>query len=463
MVQVGRVLRRRWTKLAPIKPAPPVIKTRMVFPFEGQVFFWLSVSSVVINRVRSVGVWVVRHTGGMTKVLLLEDIHDHARDTFEKCGFNVTSLSGALSVDELLVHVRDAVILGVRSNTAVPAVVFEQAPLLQAVGAFCIGINHIDVVAAAGVGVGCFNAPFSNTRSVVELALGNIVALNRRLASLSEQMHAGVWSKSAAGAHEVRGQTLGIVGYGNIGSQLSVLAEALGMNVVAFDVADKLTLGNARQCGSLAELLAVADVVSLHVDGRGENKGFFGAAQFAAMRPGSLFLNLSRGSVVDYVALAQAVRSGHVRGAAVDVFPQEPSVNGADFESVLRGLPNVIMTPHIGGSTQEAQADIGRFVAGKLCDFVRCGATSLSVNLPQVVPGPWAGDRLLYLHRNAPGALAEANGVLGERGVNIVGQTLATSGELGYVVSDVGAGQAGQVVAPLEELRDAVQVRLLTR
>ncbi len=308
-----------------------------------------------------------------------------------------------------------------------------------------------------------FNAPFSNTRSVVELVVSEIIALARHLTDKNAKMHNGEWDKSAAGAHEVRGRTLGIVGYGNIGSQLSVVAEALGMRVIFYDVADKLALGNARRCETLEELLAEAETVSLHVDGRAGNAGFFGAEQFALMRPRSLFLNLCRGFVVDHAALRERLLSGDIAGAAVDVFPDEPKIAGDPFISGLQGIPNVILTPHVGGSTQEAQEDIGRFVAGKLRDFVGGGATTMSVNLPplQIAELQGSASRLLHIHRNVPGVLATANGILADFGANIEQQTLSTRGDLGFVVTDVGCALSEELVAKLRGLPETVGLRVI--
>jgi D-3-phosphoglycerate dehydrogenase / 2-oxoglutarate reductase len=332
-----------------------------------------------------------------------------------------------------------------------------------ALGTFGIGTNQIDLRAAADRGVAVFNAPFSNTRSVVELALAEIIALTRRLTQKDAALHAGVWDKSAEGAHEVRGRTLGIVGYGNIGSQLSVVAEALGMRVVFYDTADKLALGNARRCSHLDELLEVADVVSLHVDGRPGNAGLFGEPQLRRMRRGALFLNLSRGFVVDHESLHEHLVSGHLAGVAVDVFPEEPKAQGDEFASILRGLPNVILTPHVGGSTEEAQEDIGRFVAGKLRDFVATGATMLSVNMPQVDLAQQRGThRLAHLHSNVPGVLARVNGVLADHGVNIEGQVLTTHGDLGYLLTDIGLDYASDVVEELGQLPETVRLRVLS-
>lgn len=398
----------------------------------------------------------------MPTALLLENLHPHARTILEAAGFDVVTRTGALDESELVEALAGVQVLGIRSKTTVPADVLAAAPDLEVVGAFCIGTNQIDLHAAAGRGIAVFNAPFSNTRSVVEIAIADIISLTRRLTVFDKEMHAGVWNKSATGAHEVRGRTLGIIGYGNIGTQLSVLAENLGMSVVFYDSAEKLALGNARRMDTLDELLETADVVTLHVDGRAGNAGMFGAKQIARMRPGSIFLNLSRGFVVDYAALRDAVLSGHVAGAAVDVFPVEPKRKGDPFESELRGLPNVILTPHTGGSTEEAQEAIGQFVANKVRDYLATGSTNLSVNLPNLAldQRPDA-HRVAYLHRNVPGVLATINATLAEHGVNIEGQLLATRGELGYVVTDVSAPVSSDVVDVLAGRPESLRLRLL--
>src|SRR5580658_475062 len=396
-----------------------------------------------------------------TRALLLENIHPDASLRLAKEGYQVETLPRALGEDELIEAVHGVHLLGIRSGTQVTARVLDHAPDLVAIGAFCIGVNQIDLAAASKHGVAVFNAPFSNTRSVVELALAEIIAMARRLPEKNTKMHAGVWDKSAAGSHEVRGRKLGIVGYGNIGTQLSVLAENLGMSVFFYDVADKLALGNARRCSTLAELLESVGTVTLHVDGRDGNRGFFGEAEFAAMRPRSLFLNLSRGFVVDHAALRRHVESGHIAGAAIDVFPEEPKGSGEEFVSELRGLPNVILTPHIGGSTEEAQQDIGEFVSGKLVDFAEGGATAMSVNLPNVaLPAVPGTHRLIHLHKNVPGVLASINRVLAEHGVNVEGQLLRTRDEFGYVLTDIGTQYSDEV---LDELRAMdVTIRLRT-
>ena len=399
----------------------------------------------------------------MLKALLLENIHPQGREILESTGFEVVTRSGALDEAELAAALDGVHLLGIRSKTQVTAEVLESAGDLLAIGAYCIGTNQIDVRTAAGRGIAVFNAPFSNTRSVVELAISEIIALTRRLTEFDKQMHAGVWNKSAAGAHEVRGRTLGIVGYGNIGTQLSVLAENLGMSVVFYDTAEKLALGNARRMHSLDELLEAADVVTLHVDGRSGNAGLFGAQQFARMRPGSVFLNLSRGFVVDYSALRDAVVSGQVSGAAVDVFLHEPKGNGDPFESELRALPNVILTPHTGGSTEEAQENIGQFVSHKVRDYLATGSTTLSVNLPNVALDSMPDmHRLAYLHRNVPGVLAAVNATLAQHGVNIEGQLLATRGDIGYVVTAAGAPVTDDVIEALSSRPESVRLRVLS-
>jgi D-3-phosphoglycerate dehydrogenase / 2-oxoglutarate reductase len=397
------------------------------------------------------------------KALLLENIHPDAATALTAAGIEVTTAKGALSEAELIPAVQSVELLGIRSKTQVTGDVLKQAPGLLAIGAFCIGTNQIDTATASELGVAVFNAPFSNTRSVVELAIAEMISLTRRLTEKNRALHEGTWDKSAEGAHEMRGRRLGIVGYGNIGSQLSVLAEGLGMSVVFYDTAEKLALGNARSCESLEELLDIADIVTLHVDGRDGNAGMFEEAQFARMRRGAVFLNLSRGFVVDHHALAVHITSGHLAGAAIDVFPEEPSRQGDPFASDLRGLPNVILTPHIGGSTEEAQQDIGRFVAAKLRDFVSSGSTTLSVNLPQIALDQQPGShRLAHLHTNTPGVLAKVNGVLADHKVNIEGQLLATRGQLGYLLTDIGCDYAPEVVQALAAMPETRRLRVLS-
>jgi D-3-phosphoglycerate dehydrogenase len=385
------------------------------------------------------------------KALLTESIHPVAVESLEAAGYEVDLRTRSLSEDELVEQLPGVHLLGIRSNTHVTARALDAATDLLALGCFCIGTNQVDLGAATERGIAVFNAPYSNTRSVVELVIGEIIALARRLPEKTQRMHDGVWDKSAKGSHEIRGRTLGIVGYGNIGTQLSNMAEAIGMRVVFFDTADRLAHGNARRMSSLEELLEVADVVSLHVDGRPGNAGFFGEKEFARMKPRAMFINASRGMVVDNESLRDHLVSGHISGAALDVFPVEPKAQGDEFESVLRGLDNGILTPHVGGSTQEAQEEIGWFVSGKLAGFVAGGNTSLSVNLPAVAVPPLeeGHSRLGFLHQNVPGILAEVNALFAEDGCNVTGQHLATSGSLGYVVTDATGPLCGQAVERL--------------
>ncbi|MGB3618929.1 MAG: phosphoglycerate dehydrogenase [Catalinimonas sp.] len=396
------------------------------------------------------------------KVLLLENIHPRAQATFEQEGYTVEVVSGGMDEEEICRRVRDVSILGIRSKTQVTARVLESANRLMAVGAFCIGTNQVDLVAAQRRGVAVFNAPYSNTRSVVEMAIAELIMLIRGLYPKSVAMHEGRWEKTAEGSHEIRGKTLGIVGYGNIGAQLSVLAEALGMRVCFYDVVDRLALGNARRRESLPELLAEADAVTLHIDGRPENAGVFGAREFAAMKPGAVFLNLARGQVVDIPALVEVLKSGHLAGAGVDVFPEEPKNNQETFVSELRGLPNVLLSPHVGGSTQEAQFNIAEYVPGKLIDYVNTGSTFMSVNFPNLqLPTFKRAHRLLHIHRNVPGVLAQINRVLSEHGTNIVGQYLKTNEEIGYVITDVDRKYDRDVIKALRGVPNTIKFRVL--
>ncbi len=397
------------------------------------------------------------------RALLLESLDPQATELLSAAGVDVTNHAGAMDQDELIAALEGVELLGIRSATQVTAKVLESAPSLIAIGTFSIGTNQIDLGSAARLGIPVFNAPFSNTRSVVELAIAEIIGLMRRLPEHNRSLQDGVWSKSSAGSHEVRGRTLGIIGYGNIGSQLSVVAEALGMKVVFFDVAEKLALGNATKAVTLADVLEVADFVSLHVDGRPGNAGFFGAKEFALMKEGSIFLNLSRGFVVDIEALHASMAEGHIAGAAIDVFAVEPKKKGDKFVTPLRELGNVFLTPHIGGSTEEAQRDIGIFVAARLRDYVEQGSTSLSVNLPSLSLEAQTGThRVALIHENIPGVLAAVNNVFATHGVNIEGQLLGTRGELGYVVTDVAAGMTEDAIAELSAMPSTVRLRTIS-
>jgi len=374
------------------------------------------------------------------KVLLLENVHDTALAHLAANGYtSVERLPGALDAAALAAAVADVHMIGIRSRTKLTAEVLEAAGKLIAVGCFCIGTNQVDLAAAERLGVPVFNAPYSNTRSVAELVLGEIVMLARRIPEKSAATHAGRWLKSAEGSQEIRGKTLGIVGYGHIGSQLSVLAEAIGLRVLFFDVVEKLALGNARAASSLDDLLAQSDFVSLHVPDTPQTRGMIGTREIGTMREGSHLINAARGTVVDVEALADALRDRHVAGAAIDVFPREPAGADEEFVSPLRGLPNVILTPHVGGSTGEAQAMIGTEVAEKLVRWSDNGSTLGAVNFPEVQLPVMAGvgSRFMHIHRNVPGVISHINEVFSTRGMNIVGQYLRTGGEIGYVVVDV--------------------------
>jgi D-3-phosphoglycerate dehydrogenase len=396
------------------------------------------------------------------KVLLLENVHPVAVQLFEQEGFNVEIRKGALDEDELIEAIRDVSILGIRSKTNVTARVLEHANKLMTIGAFCIGTNQIDLTACTKRGVAVFNAPYSNTRSVVELAIGEIIMLIRGIVPKSNSMHRGEWDKSAKNSYEVRGKKLGLVGYGNIGTQLSVVAEALGMEVYFYDVVDKLALGNTRKCKTLDELLAVSDIISLHTDGRKENKNLIGEREFGLMKTGVIFLNLSRGHIVDIPALVNAIKQGKVIGTGVDVFPEEPKTNNEEFMSELRELPNVILTPHIGGSTEEAQANIGNFVPAKLLEYINNGSTYGSVNFPELqLPLLKDSHRLLHIHANVPGILAKMNTIFAKYHINIHGQYLKTNEQIGYVITDVAKEYADEVVQELKGIDNTIKFRLL--
>jgi D-3-phosphoglycerate dehydrogenase len=394
--------------------------------------------------------------------LLLENIHADAAAHLASEGYKVETLSDALPEAELIRSLKGVSILGIRSKTRVTAGALAAADRLLAIGCFCIGTEQVDLASAGGRGVAVFNAPYSNTRSVVELAIGEIVMLMRRAVESDRILHAGGWRKSAQGCMEVRGKTLGIIGYGHIGSQLSVLAEAMGMNVLYHDLAEVMPLGNARKAKSLGELLAKSDVVSVHVDGRRENTNLIGERELKKMRQGAHLLNLSRGNIVDLEALAASLKAGHLGGAGVDVFPAEPNSNKEPFDTPLRGIANVILTAHIGGSTAEAQQGIGMFVANRLVDHVNTGSTAGSVNLPEIAlpPTPRA-HRFLHLHRNQPGVLAEINGLLARRKINILGQSLRTSESVGYVVTDVNKTYDDAVVDELRAVAGTIRFRVL--
>lgn len=398
------------------------------------------------------------------RTLLLENISDTAVQLLAEDGYvNVGREKKALEGEALKAALKGVHLLGIRSRTEVTADALDAADRLITIGCFCIGTNQVDLDAARQRGIPVFNAPFSNTRSVAELTLGEIVMLLRGVVPKNESAHRGGWEKSADGLREVRGRTLGIVGYGNIGSQLSVLAESFGMRVIYYDRSAKLPLGNASRCACLDELLHWSDIVTLHVPETAETMGMIGAAQIAKMKPGAVLINNARGTLVDLAALAKALRDGHLSGAALDVFPEEPKRNGDPFVSPVQGIPNVILTPHIGGSTEEAQSRIGEEVARKLADYSDTGSTVGAVNFPQVaLPARPTGTRFMHVHRNEPGVLGNVNQVFARRGVNIAGQYLQTDGEMGYVVVDAGATRDGEaILSELRALPGTIRARLL--
>lgn len=399
------------------------------------------------------------------KVLLLEGISPSAVETFRAAGYNnIVTHAKSLPEDELRKAIADAHFVGIRSRTHLSADVLAEAKRLMAIGCFCIGTNQVDLEAAELAGVPVFNAPYSNTRSVAELVLAEAIMLLRGIPQKSAQCHRGGWSKSAAGSREARGKTLGIIGYGHIGTQVGVLAEGLGMQVIFHDIETKLSLGNARATRDLDELLATSDVVTLHVPETPATRMMFGGAQMAKMKPGAHLINASRGTVVDIDALAAALHSGHIGGAAVDVFPEEPKGNDDPLVSPLLGIDNVILTPHVGGSTLEAQDNIGIEVAAKLVRYSDNGSTLSAVNFPEVTLPEHAGShRLLHIHRNVPGVLSRVNEIFGQRGINIDGQFLRTDANVGYVVIDVSAddAQATELRAALTAIPGTLRTRVL--
>jgi D-3-phosphoglycerate dehydrogenase len=396
------------------------------------------------------------------KVLLLENIHPSAHELFRSEGFQLEVLSGALGEADLAARIEDVHILGIRSKTKVTERVLSGARRLLTLGCFCIGTNQVDLAAANRRGIPVFNAPFSNTRSVAEMIMAEIVMLSRRLGDRVREMHTGAWRKVATGSYEVRGKTLGIVGYGHIGRQVGVIAEGLGMRVLFFDVAARLSMGNNYSTKTLDELLAQSDFVTLHVPETPQTKGMMGAREIAVMREGAYLLNASRGTVVDIAALAEALKAGHLAGAAIDVFPQEPETNSDGFETPLRELSNVILTPHIGGSTAEAQEAIGREVGSALTKFVNAGATTGAVNFPHVesalIPGK---HRILNVHKNVPGVLRDINRIVSDKGANIAAQVLATDPTIGYLVMDLDQDVSRDVKNAMAVLDTSLKTRIL--
>jgi len=395
------------------------------------------------------------------KVLLLENVHPEAFKKLSKDGFSVELVKTSLDETALIEKIKGVHVLGIRSKTQLTQKVLDAADKLMAVGAFCIGTTQIDLEACKKKGVVVFNAPYSNTRSVVELAIGEIIMLMRSIFPRSTEIHQGQWNKTAANSREVRGKNLGIIGYGNIGKQLSVLAEAMGMHVYFYDVNDQLSIGNATKCDHLNELLVLSDVVSLHIDDNKANKDFFNKAAFEAMKHGALLVNLSRGFVVNIEALVSALKSGQIGGAAVDVYPEEPISNGA-FVTALQGMENVILTPHIGGSTEEAQRDIANFVPNKIMEYMNSGNTVDAVNFPNIrLPKQQNAHRFLHIHKNVPGIMAKINEVLASFDMNISGQFLSTDAEVGYVISDLDKDYNKEVIKALKEIPNTIKFRVL--
>jgi D-3-phosphoglycerate dehydrogenase len=396
------------------------------------------------------------------KVLLLENIHESAHELFRAEGLHLETLSTALSEDDLVLRMEDVHVLGIRSKTKVTDRVLSGARRLLTVGCFCIGTNQVDLASANRRGIPVFNAPFSNTRSVAEMIMAEVVVLSRRLGDRAREMHAGEWRKVATDAFEVRNKTLGIVGYGHIGRQIGVIAEALGMRVLFFDVAAKLPMGNNRSTKSLDELLGQSDFVTMHVPETPQTRGMIGARELAAMRAGAYLLNASRGTVVDIAALAESLRTGHLSGAAIDVFPDEPEKNSDGFVSPLQGLSNVVMTPHIGGSTAEAQEAIGREVATAVIKFINAGVTTGTVNFPSIDAPPTPGKhRILNVHKNVPGVLRDINRIVSEKGANIATQVLATDPEIGYLVMDLDQDVSHDVKNAVAALATSIRTRIL--
>lgn len=395
------------------------------------------------------------------KILLLENVHPDAFEKLSKDGFSVETVARSLSEDELIEKIKDVHVLGIRSKTKVTKKVIAAAEKLMTVGAFCIGTKQIDLEACKENGIVVFNAPYSNTRSVVELAIGEIIMLMRSVFQRSTELHNGQWNKTAQGSREVRGKKLGIVGYGNIGKQLSILAEALGMHVFYYDIEDQLALGNATKVNNLSELLAISDVVTLHIDDNAANKNFFGKKEISQMKDGAVFVNLSRGFVVDILALKEALHSGKISGAAVDVYPEEPAKNG-EFTTELKGLKNVILTPHVGGSTEEAQKDIADFVPNKMMAYINSGNTVDAVNFPNIrLPRQTKAHRFLHIHKNVPGIMAEINKVLAKFDMNITGQYLSTDDKVGYVISDLDKEYNQEVLNEFRAVEGTIKFRVL--
>jgi D-3-phosphoglycerate dehydrogenase / 2-oxoglutarate reductase len=397
------------------------------------------------------------------RILFLENISDQAVKNFQRHGYTqVEKITKALTEEELIKEIKDVHILGIRSKTQITPKILDAAKKLQAIGCFCIGVNQVDLKAATKSGVVVFNAPYSNTRSVAELVIGLAIMLIRRIPDKNKSAHEGIWKKDAKGSYELRGKTLGIIGYGNIGSQVSVLAEAMGMKVLFYDAETKLPLGNAADARTLKDLVSNSDVITLHVPDNPHTKNLVNKNLLKNFKKGSILINYARGEVVDLDALSEAIRDEQLGGAAIDVFPWEPEKNGDRFESPLQNLPNVILTPHIGGSTEEAQQNIGEDVSGKLFNYLEKGITFGSHSVPGLSLPPQEGThRILHIHKNVPGVLSEINTELSKHNINILGQYLKTNDEIGYVVLDVDKKLSSQAQQLLKEVKGTIKVRLL--
>ncbi|HHG3187836.1 TPA: phosphoglycerate dehydrogenase [Vibrio parahaemolyticus] len=398
------------------------------------------------------------------KILLLEGLHPSSVEVLQAAGYtNIEYHKGSLSEEELIEAVKDTHFIGIRSRTNLSEEMINAANKLVAIGCFCIGTNQVDLGAAAKRGIPVFNAPFSNTRSVAELVLGQILLLLRGIPEKNALAHRGIWKKSADNSYEARGKRLGIIGYGHIGTQLGIIAENLGMRVYYYDIENKLSLGNATQIHTMSELLNKCDVISLHVPETPETKNMMGEEEFARMKPGAIFINAARGTVVDIPALCHSLEAGHLAGAAIDVFPVEPKTNADPFESPLQKFDNVILTPHVGGSTQEAQENIGVEVAGKLAKYSDNGSTLSSVNFPEVSLPEHGREcsRLLHIHKNRPGILTQINTIFAEEGINIAAQYLQTEAEIGYVVIDVETERSEEALTKLKSIEGTIRARIL--
>lgn len=398
------------------------------------------------------------------KILLLENIHECGIEALERDGFQVESLKGSLEPEALIQKLKGIQILGIRSKTMVPKEVIDQCPELIAIGCFCVGTNQVDLEAAKLKGICVFNAPFSNTRSVAELVIAEMIMLARQLGSRNNEMHSGVWNKASSNCFEIRGKSLGIIGYGNIGTQVSMLAESIGLSVFYYDIVSKLSLGNAKPVSTLDELLEVSDFITLHVPETPITKGMIGDKQLLSMRKGSYLINASRGTVVDLESLEKYIKTGHIAGAAIDVFPEEPLKNSNDFPIPLRGISNVVLTPHIGGATEEAQSNIAKEVAQFISLYTRFGISNYAVNFPSLdISQKIKGYRLINVHRNVPGVMRDINQIISKSDANIEAQSLSTDEQIGYVVMDLGKDVAQDVMNEVNQLKTSIRTRLIKK